>query len=198
MKTRDLAPTGSFHLLALGTEPGGRQLTFHEGGLEPTQDWKQDRRRLQQPGPARGQPLRRLLGRGKGHALDRRPRSSKSWRWSTSCGARAARSRSSRPTARRPTRKAATSSRSPIPSSARFPGRASTSSTTPAPPSGITAGSRIKSGDRLRVSWYHPIITHGSQVMCCLSEPKLEQDPARPGPAGQRAVPPQDVLHVAR
>ena len=40
MKTRDLAPTGSFHLLALGAGPGGRQLTFHEGGLEPTQDWK--------------------------------------------------------------------------------------------------------------------------------------------------------------
>jgi hypothetical protein len=40
VKTRDLAPTGSFHLLALGTGPGGRQLTFHEGGVEPTADWK--------------------------------------------------------------------------------------------------------------------------------------------------------------
>jgi hypothetical protein len=40
VKTRDLAPTGSFHVLALGTAPGGRQLTFHEGGLESTQDWK--------------------------------------------------------------------------------------------------------------------------------------------------------------
>src|SRR5262249_36173538 len=39
----------------------------------------------------------------------------------------------------------------------------------------LAARSRIKSGDRLLVSWYHPIITHGSQVMCCLSEPKLEQ-----------------------
>src|SRR6185312_158071 len=26
----------------------------------------------------------------------------------------------------------------------------------------------------LLVSWYHPVITIGSQVMCCLSEPKLE------------------------
>ena len=33
-------PTGSFRLLALGAGPGGRQLTFHEGGLEPTHDWK--------------------------------------------------------------------------------------------------------------------------------------------------------------
>ncbi len=38
-----------------------------------------------------------------------------------------------------------------------------------------TPRSRIKNGDRLRVSWYHPVITHGSQVMCCLSEPKLEK-----------------------
>jgi hypothetical protein len=40
VKTRDLAPTGSFHLLALGAGTGGRQLSFHEGDLEPTQDWK--------------------------------------------------------------------------------------------------------------------------------------------------------------
>ena len=25
------------------------------------------------------------------------------------------------------------------------------------------------------MSWYHPVITVGSQVMCCLSEPKLEK-----------------------
>ena len=40
VKTRDLAPAGSFQMLALGTGPKGRQLTFHEGGLEPSQDWK--------------------------------------------------------------------------------------------------------------------------------------------------------------
>lgn len=37
----------------------------------------------------------------------------------------------------------------------------------------LTAASRIKDGDKLRVSWYHPVLTHGEQVMCCLSEPKL-------------------------
>ncbi len=40
VKTRDLTAAGSFHLLALGAGQGGRQLTFHEGGLERTQDWK--------------------------------------------------------------------------------------------------------------------------------------------------------------
>jgi hypothetical protein len=37
----------------------------------------------------------------------------------------------------------------------------------------LTSASRIKDGDRLRVSWYHPILVHGEQVMCCLSEEKV-------------------------
>ncbi len=40
VKTKDLAPTGSFHLLALATSRENKSLTFHEGGLEPTADWK--------------------------------------------------------------------------------------------------------------------------------------------------------------
>ncbi len=41
------------------------------------------------------------------------------------------------------------------------------------PPLRLTAGSRIKNGERVLVSWYHPILTHSYQVMCCLSEPKV-------------------------
>jgi hypothetical protein len=37
----------------------------------------------------------------------------------------------------------------------------------------LTPGSRIKDGDQLLVNWYHPIVTVGDQVMCCLSEPKV-------------------------
>ncbi len=37
----------------------------------------------------------------------------------------------------------------------------------------LTAGSRIGEGERLRVSYYHPIVIGRWQVMCCLSEPKL-------------------------
>lgn len=33
--------------------------------------------------------------------------------------------------------------------------------------------SRIKNGDRLLVSWYHPIIIHGEQVSCSLTDPKV-------------------------
>jgi hypothetical protein len=37
----------------------------------------------------------------------------------------------------------------------------------------LTEGSRLKDGERLRVSWYHPVKTHAEQVMCCLTEPKV-------------------------
>src|SRR5262249_11172195 len=37
----------------------------------------------------------------------------------------------------------------------------------------LTPTSRIKDGEKLRVSWYHPVVIHWSQVMCCLSEPKV-------------------------
>src|SRR5262249_15356998 len=43
----------------------------------------------------------------------------------------------------------------------------------PGPAIRLTKGSRIKEGERLRVNWYHPVLVHGSQVMCCLSEPKV-------------------------
>ena len=44
-----------------------------------------------------------------------------------------------------------------------------------APPEGIrlAPGSRIRDGERLRVSYYHPVIIHGGQVSCCVSEPKV-------------------------
>ncbi|MFO0881358.1 MAG: hypothetical protein U0840_29000 [Gemmataceae bacterium] len=37
----------------------------------------------------------------------------------------------------------------------------------------LKPGSRIKDGESLRVSWYHPILTHSYQVMCCLTEPAV-------------------------
>ncbi len=37
----------------------------------------------------------------------------------------------------------------------------------------LTPNSRLREGQRLRVSFYHPVIMGGGQVMCCLSEPKV-------------------------
>src|SRR5262249_31652328 len=40
VKTRDFAPAGAFRLLALGGGKGGPALTFYEGRLKATEDWR--------------------------------------------------------------------------------------------------------------------------------------------------------------
>lgn len=37
----------------------------------------------------------------------------------------------------------------------------------------LTADSRIRDGQRLRVSWYHPLLIHDSQITVCMGEPAL-------------------------
>ncbi len=37
----------------------------------------------------------------------------------------------------------------------------------------LTGSSRIKNGDKLAVSWYHPVIVNSEEVSCCLTEPKV-------------------------
>jgi hypothetical protein len=39
----------------------------------------------------------------------------------------------------------------------------------------LTPNTRIRDGQRLLVSWYHPVIIHENQVMCCLAEPKVAE-----------------------
>jgi hypothetical protein len=41
------------------------------------------------------------------------------------------------------------------------------------PPIKLTANSRIKNGDKLRVSYYHPLIVYEDRINYCLSEPKI-------------------------
>ncbi|GIV15440.1 MAG: hypothetical protein KatS3mg022_0875 [Armatimonadota bacterium] len=43
----------------------------------------------------------------------------------------------------------------------------------PAPPLKLLPGSRIRDGQRLRVSWYHPMVIYESQVTVCMAEPSL-------------------------
>jgi hypothetical protein len=40
----------------------------------------------------------------------------------------------------------------------------------------LTAGTRIREGERLRVSYYHPIIVYEDRLTTCLSEPKIFAD----------------------
>jgi hypothetical protein len=41
------------------------------------------------------------------------------------------------------------------------------------PPLRLRAGSRIAEGQRLRVSWFHPMVIYESQVTVCMAEPEL-------------------------
>ena len=43
-----------------------------------------------------------------------------------------------------------------------------------APPLKRLPGGRIRDGQRLRVSWYHPMVIHDSQVTVCMAEPALD------------------------
>lgn len=43
----------------------------------------------------------------------------------------------------------------------------------PAPSLRLAEGSRIREGQRLKVSWYHPMVIHDSQVTVCMAEPEL-------------------------
>jgi len=174
VKTRELAPTGSFHLLALGTGQGARQLTFHEGGLEPTQDWKRVEVVFNSLDQREANLYAGFWGEGKGtfwvdelaieelalvNVLRRKgcPLAVKSADGKTTYEE----GRDFEPVAD------AKLGRVPWEGEFEFDHAGATIR--------LTARSRIKNGDRLRVSWYHPIITHGFQVMCCLSEPELEQ-----------------------
>jgi hypothetical protein len=40
----------------------------------------------------------------------------------------------------------------------------------------LTANSRIKDGDRLRVTYYHPIVIYADRLTYCISEPKIFDD----------------------
>jgi len=44
------------------------------------------------------------------------------------------------------------------------------------PPIRLTADSRIQEGDRLRVSYYHPIIVYEDRLTGCVSEPRIFED----------------------
>lgn len=44
------------------------------------------------------------------------------------------------------------------------------------PPIKLTAGSRLKEGDRLRVSYYHSLVVYEDRLTSCLSEPRIFAD----------------------
>ncbi len=170
-KTRDLAPTGAFRLMAIGSA-GGRQLSFQEGGLEPTRDWT----RLEVVFNTLDQSEVSLyagLWGGKSGTLwlddlaleelalvnvlrrDGCPLTVKS----ADGKVEYAEGRDFEPVH--------------DPKLGRVPYEGEYDSNHPGPALRLTAGSRIPDGAELRVGWYHPVLVHGSFAACCLSEPKV-------------------------
>ena len=171
MKTRDLAPTGAFRLMAMGAT-GGRPLSFHEGGLAPTRDWT----RLEVVFNSQEQGEVNLyagLWGGRSGTLwlddlaleelslvnilrrDGCPLAVTSDDGKTSY----VEGRDFEPV------------RDPKLGMVPYEGEYDTNH--PGPALRLSANSRIGEGDRLRVSWYHPVLVLGSYAACCLSEPKV-------------------------
>jgi hypothetical protein len=173
VKTRDYSPAAGFHLLALGAGSPGRTLTFHEGGLEATADWSQrdvvfntldhDEVNLYAGvwGDARGTLWiddLRLEELSLVNVL-RRP--------GCPLGIRSSDGKT-----------VYNEGRDFLPIADEKLGQVPFAGELDFEHAGplirLATGSRIRPGETVRVSWYHPILTHGSQIMCCLSEPKLE------------------------
>jgi hypothetical protein len=172
VKTRELQPARGLRLLALGTSKGSRPLTFYEGHLKPTQDWtqievvfnSQDESEVQlYAGQWGGQSGTLWLDElaleelGLVNVL-RRPGcpfvvASADGKMVYEEGKDFLPVRDTR--------------------LGQDPHAGEYSFGHPAAALQLTEKSRIRDGERLRVSWYHPVPVHGSQVMCCLSDAKI-------------------------
>jgi hypothetical protein len=174
VKTQSLAPTASFHLLALSTGANSRPLTFHEGGLEPTQEWKRLDVVFNSLDEQEANLYAGFWGEGKGTiwlddlAIEELDLVNVLRRNGCPLRIQSADGRTTYEEGR---------DFEPVVDDrlGRVPWEGEYEFDHPGAKIRLTQRSRIKNGDRLRVSWYHPVITHGSQVMCCLSEPKLEE-----------------------
>jgi hypothetical protein len=169
-KTRDLAPTGAFRLLAIGAN--GRTLTFHEGGLEPTRDWT----RIEVVFNSQDQSEVNLyagLWEGQKGTL-----------WLDDLGfeemslVNILRREGCPLTVTSDDGKTAYlegKDFEPVrdPKLGMVPYEGEYEFNHPGPTLRLASNSRIKNGQRLRVGWYHPVLVLGSYAACCLSEPKV-------------------------
>lgn len=173
VKTQELTSPGSFRLLALGADAGGRPLTFHEGGIGATQDWK---------------PVEVVF-----NSLDQTEVNLYAGLWGGRTGTLWLDDLKLEELAlvnvlRRdgcPLTVTSEDGRTSYeegkdfeavrdPKLGQVPYAGEFHFGHEGAPLRLTDGSRIQDGDRLRVGWYHPVLTHGAQVMCCLSDPRVD------------------------
>ncbi|MEO6812103.1 MAG: hypothetical protein ABI353_23590 [Isosphaeraceae bacterium] len=172
VKTKDFQPNGEFRLLALGASEGGRPLTFYEGKLKPTQDWTRISVVFNSLDQNEVNLYVGLWGGADGTL------------WIDDLGFEEL---SMVNVLRRPgcplTVKSADGATTYVegrdylpvadPKLGQVPYAGEFSFDHPPAPLRVATGSRIKDGETLKVSWYHPVLVHGNQVACCLTEPKV-------------------------
>jgi hypothetical protein len=180
VKTRELAEHGNFRLLALG-ERSGRVLTFFEGGLEPTRDWFKVDIVFNSLESSRVNLYVGLWGGSPGTLwvddlrleeialvnMVRRP----------GCPLEV-----STPDGQITFEEGRDFEPLSDPKLGQVPYAGEFEFEHAAPHIKLTADSRIRNGQSLLVRWFHPVLVHGGQVSCCLSEPKvyeLLEDQAR-------------------
>jgi hypothetical protein len=170
VKTEDLKPVREFKLLVTGVK-SGRQLTFHEAHIKPTQDWAQ----IAVPfNSLEDEEVSIYVGQWGG-------KSGKAWVDDLKLEDLGLTNVLRRPgcplevTSADGTVYEEGKDFEPIrdPKLGMVPYAGQFDFRHAGPAIKLTADSRIKDGDHLRVSYYHPVQVHGEQMMCCLSEEKV-------------------------
>lgn len=173
VKAEGLRPAASFRLLILGAGEGGRALTFLEGGVASDQDWKRVEVVFNSLDQTKVNAYVGLWG----------PSGGKVWVDDVAVepmGLTNVLRREGCPLVVTSDDGTTTYEEGrdfePVsdPKLGRVPWDGEYSSSHDGPPIRISAGDRIRDGQKLRVSWHHPVAVHGSQVMCCPSDPKVE------------------------
>jgi len=172
VKTRDFQPADAFKLLVLGASESDRPLTFYEGRLGPTQDWT----RIEVVfNSLNEKQVRVYAGQWEG-------RSGTLWVDDLAIEELALVNVLRRPGC--PFTVASEDGQVKYTEGKDFlavrdaklgqvPYAGEYEFNHPGAALHLTDKSRIRHGDRLRVSWFHPVLIHGSQIACCLGEPKV-------------------------
>ncbi len=171
VKTKGWQNPGAFRLMAIGAGDKGRSLSFHEGGIERDQDWTRVEVVFNTLDFTSVNLYAGVYGGGKGTMwvdefrieemgltnVLRRPGCPLTVK--ASDGREYVEGKDYEPVA--------------DPKLGMIPYAGEYEFSHEAPPIKLTEKSSIRDGEVLSVSWYHPVATHGTQVMCCVSEPKV-------------------------
>ncbi len=174
VKTEGLRHPSCFRLLVLGTGEGGRALTFFEGGVASDQDWRQVDVVFNSLEQSRVNAYVGLWG----------PSAGKVWIDDVAIepmGLANVLRRDGCPLVVTSDDGKTTYEEGrdfePVadPELGRVPWEGEYSFAHEGPPIRVKPDGRIQDGQTLRVSWHHPVAVHGGQVMCCPSDPKVEE-----------------------